>query len=93
MFWDFYRGLVPAGVRIGGKAAAKTAWNNLRPDPATKRAMFAALKEEAKTESWQRGSGIKYVSTWLNAFARGDACETGTGGGADAPAQTAGGWD
>ena len=96
LFWDYYKSLVPKGVRIGGKASAQTAWDNLRPDGETKKAMFAALRQESASESWKDGSGIKYVSTWLNAFSRGDVCETGSGGNS-APIQTAntpaGGWD
>lgn len=92
-FWAFYRGLVPSGVRIGGKADAKEAWNRLRPDEKLRRAMLASLKTESASKSWQEGSGIKYVSTWLNDFARGNICETGGAQDpAPAPAPTWG-WD
>lgn len=78
-FWETYKGLTPKGVRIGGKAAAKEAWNRLKPDDDLKKRMWAVLKQESVSRSWQEGHGIKYVSTWLNAWANDDACETGTG--------------
>ena len=66
-FWRFYPAM---GGRHGGrkpaKARARTAWNKLRPDDDTIRAMATALMRQKASEQWQAGVGIPYASTWLN---------------------------
>lgn len=66
-FWAFYPAM---GGRHGGrkpaKARARKAWNNLRPDDDTIRAMATALMRQKASDQWQDGVGIPYASTWLN---------------------------
>lgn len=66
-FWSFYPAM---GGRHGGrkpaKARARSAWNKLRPDDDTIRAMATALMRQKASDQWQDGVGIPYASTWLN---------------------------
>lgn len=66
-FWAFYPAM---GGRHGGrkpaKARAQKAWNKLRPDDDTIRAMATALMRQKASDQWQEGVGIPYASTWLN---------------------------
>ena len=67
-FWQFYRGIfcVSDHSRAGERAAAATAWDKLKPDDATIKAMGAKLTAIMKTRQWQDGYGIKMASTFLN---------------------------
>lgn len=66
-FWTFYPAM---GGRHGGrkpaKARARKAWDKLRPDDDTIRAMATALMRQKASDQWQDGVGIPYASTWLN---------------------------
>ena len=66
-FWKFYPAM---GGRKGGRKPAKNraraAWNKLRPDDGTIRAMGAALTRQKASAQWQEGVGIPYASTWIN---------------------------
>lgn len=66
-FWKFYPAM---GGRKGGRKPAKhrarAAWNKLRPDDETIRAMGAALTRQKASDQWQEGVGIPYASTWIN---------------------------
>lgn len=66
-FWSFYPAM---GGRHGGRKPAKAralkAWNKLRPDDDTIRAMATALMRQKASDQWQDGVGIPYASTWLN---------------------------
>lgn len=66
-FWAFYPAM---GGRHGGrkpaKARARKAWDKLRPDDDTIRAMATALMRQKASDQWQDGVGIPYASTWLN---------------------------
>ena len=54
------------GGRKPAKARALKAWNKLRPDDDTIRAMATALMRQKASDQWQDGVGIPYASTWLN---------------------------
>ena len=58
-FWEYY----PRGE---SKQAAIAAWDKLRPDDELIATMGKALKRQKQTETWQRGVGIPYASTYLN---------------------------
>ena len=66
-FWSFYPAM---GGRHGGrkpaKARARRAWNRLRPDDDTIRAMATALMRQKASDQWLEGVGIPYAATWLN---------------------------
>ena len=66
-FWAYYPAM---GGRSGGrkpaKARARRAWDKLRPDDDTIRAMATALIRQKASQQWQDGVGIPYASTWLN---------------------------
>ncbi len=66
-FWAYYPAM---GGRSGGrkpaKARARRAWDKLRPDDDTIRAMATALMRQKASDQWQDGVGIPYASTWLN---------------------------
>lgn len=66
-FWSFYPAM---GGRHGGRKPAKAralkAWNKLRPDDDTIRAMATALMRQKASDQWLEGVGIPYASTWLN---------------------------
>lgn len=58
-FWEAY----PCGK---SKQAAIRAWDKLRPDDALLVKMATGLQRALNSESWRRGIGIPYASTWLN---------------------------
>lgn len=60
-FWTFY----PKEGRKDKQKAIR-AWDKLKPDNALLREMGNALQKLMATETWQRGIGIPYVSTFLN---------------------------
>lgn len=66
-FWAYYPAM---GGRSGGrkpaKARARRAWDKLRPDDDTIRAMATALMRQKASQQWQDGVGIPYASTWIN---------------------------
>ena len=47
--------------------AAVKAWDKIRPDDTTIDQMATALRRQKNSEQWQRGIGIPYASSWLNA--------------------------
>lgn len=61
-FWEFYR---PHECR-GNRQRAIRAWERLKPDDDTLRAMGQGLKILMAAEEWERGIGIPHVSTFLN---------------------------
>lgn len=63
-FWEYYPPQ-PGGSKPA-KARAVKAWDKLRPDDTTIRAMATALQRQKASEQWQRGIGIPYASSWLN---------------------------
>lgn len=73
-FWQFYRDkyCVADHSRAGNKGRAETAWNKLKPDKALIGRMGAYLLAEMATETWARGIGIPYASTFLNSIAKGE---------------------
>lgn len=60
-FWALY-------PRKQGKAAARKAWDKLKPDMELCRLMSKALHTQMASEEWQRDEGryIPYPATWLN---------------------------
>lgn len=60
-FWKFY----PRDYR-GNKQRAKAAWNKLKPDEATLRAMANAIKRHMTSGRWKDGVGIPNASTFIN---------------------------
>lgn len=58
-FWNLY----PRGE---GKAEARYAWDDLKPDRKLMKEMSAALKRQMKTEEWLRGVGVPWAVRWLN---------------------------
>lgn len=59
--WDFY----PKEGRKD-KQRAMRAWDKLKPDDALIRRIGKALKIQKRSEMWQKGVGIPYLSTYLN---------------------------
>ena len=64
-FWDYYPRMSDGSKPA--KARAARAWDKLKPDDATIRAMATALQRQMQSELWSRGVGIPYASSWLNA--------------------------
>lgn len=60
-FWKFY----PRDYR-GNKQRARTAWNRLKPDEATMRAMANAIKRHLTSGRWKDGVGVPNASTFIN---------------------------
>lgn len=58
-FWNAY----PRGE---GKAAARWAWDELKPDRKLMMEMSDALTRQKKTEEWRRGVGVPWAVRWLN---------------------------
>ena len=50
------------------QAAASKAWYKLKPDPALRAQILAALELQRRSEQWTRDGGrfIPYASTWIN---------------------------
>lgn len=71
-FWSFYRDkyCIADHSRAGNKGRARTAWNKLKPDKTLIGRMGAYLLAEMATETWGRGIGIPYASTFLNSIAK-----------------------
>ena len=69
-FWKFY----PKDGRKS-KQRAMDAWDKLRPDDDLIATIARALVKLKATESWKRGIGIPYVSTFLNGARWTDADE------------------
>ena len=61
-FHDFWA-LYPR--KVARKAAFK-AWQKLRPDPALRETLLAALRAQMQSEQWQSPQYIPHASTWLN---------------------------
>jgi hypothetical protein len=82
-FWSVY----PKKV---GKAAARKAWNKLKPSAALLRKILEAIPKAQQSEEWRRENGryIPNPSTWLN---QGRWDDELTPGGGDGSGQTAGG--
>lgn len=57
-FWNAY----PRGE---GKAAARWAWDELKPDRKLMMEMSDALTRQKKTEEWRRGVGVPWAVRWL----------------------------
>lgn len=68
-FWAWYRTVYCAADhnRAGNKAKAKKAWMALKPNRQLIDRMGAYLLQQSRTEMHQRGFGIAYASTFLNA--------------------------
>ena len=64
-FWDYYPRLQDGSKPA--RARAVKAWDKLRPDDTTIDQMATALRRQKNSEQWQRGIGIPYASSWLNA--------------------------
>ena len=67
-FWRFYPA-IPDGNGRGRRPAkdrAARAWDKLRPDDDTIKAMGVALMRQKESRQWRDGVGIPYASTWLN---------------------------
>ena len=58
-FWKAY----PCGK---SKQAAIKAWDKLKPDEDLLRLMALGLQRDLQSDTWGRGIGIPYASTWLN---------------------------
>lgn len=73
-FWRWYRTEYCADdrSRAGDKARARKAWNQLKPSEAQADKMGAYLLRQMRTELHQRGYGIPYTSTFLNAVRKGE---------------------
>ena len=69
-FWKFY----PKDGRKA-KQRAMDAWDKLSPDDDLIATIARALVKLKATESWKRGIGIPYVSTFLNGARWTDADE------------------
>lgn len=62
-FWAWYR----QNVNPANRAAARKAWDKLRPDEETIRQIGLALRSRLKTDAeWSRGIGLPHASTYLN---------------------------
>lgn len=61
--WERFWRLYPRGEN---KQGAIRAWDNLKPDDETIRAMSQTLKRQMASPEWQAGIGVPYASTWLN---------------------------
>ena len=62
-FWAYYR----KNVNPANRAAARKAWDKLKPDDDTIRDIGHALAGRLKTDAeWQRGIGRPHASTYLN---------------------------
>lgn len=59
--WEYY----PKAGRKSKQAAIR-AWDRLKPSDELIDRMARALKQQKHSESWSKGIGIPYVSTWLN---------------------------
>lgn len=67
-FWRYYPA-IPDGNGRGRRPAkdrAARAWDKLRPDDDTIKAMGVALMRQKESRQWRDGVGIPYASTWLN---------------------------
>ena len=64
-FWEYYPRLQDGSKPA--RARAVKAWDKLRPDDTTIDQMATALRRQKNSEQWQRGIGIPYASSWLNA--------------------------
>lgn len=67
-FWRYYPA-IPDGNGRGRRPAkdrAARAWDKLRPDDDTIKAMGVALMRQKESRQWKDGVGIPYASTWLN---------------------------
>lgn len=60
-FWKFY----PRDYR-GNKQRARTAWNRLKPDETTLRAMAHVIKHQLASGQWKDGVGVPHASTFIN---------------------------
>lgn len=60
-FWLYY----PRDYR-GNKKKARAAWNKLRPEGDTLRALANALERHMRGERWKEGIGIPNASTYIN---------------------------
>lgn len=60
-FWSYY----PRDYR-GNKKKARAAWNKLKPDETTLRAIANAIKRHRAGGRWTEGIGIPNASTFLN---------------------------
>lgn len=92
-FWKLYKSVVPAGVPVGRKDRALTAWLKVSPGEDTIVAMESALKKQASGTAWLRGVGIPHLSTWLNGHRWIGEEETGTAGAEPVQQEAAIGWD
>ena len=77
-FWAAY----PRGE---SKQAAIRAWDKLQPDEKLLVEMARGLQRALASESWQKGIGIPYASTWLNNRRWEDEDKHLPGGGGPAP--------
>ena len=77
-FWAAY----PRGE---SKQAAIRAWDKLQPDEKLLVEMARGLQRALASESWQKGIGIPYASTWLNNRRWEDEAKPLPGGGGPAP--------
>lgn len=77
-FWAAY----PRGE---SKQAAIRAWDKLQPDEKLLVEMARGLQRALASESWQKGIGIPYASTWLNNRRWEDEDKPLPGGGGPAP--------
>lgn len=61
LFWTEY-------PRKISKKSAESAWKRINPQNGTVEKIISALKEQKKTEQWQKNNGqfIPHPSTWLN---------------------------
>ena len=64
-FWEYYPRLQDGSKPA--RARAVKAWDKIRPDDTTIDQMATALRRQKNSEQWQRGIGIPYASSWLNA--------------------------
>lgn len=58
-FWKTY----PRGE---GKAAARWAWDDLKPDRELMMVMSDALKRQKETDEWRRGVGVPWAVRWIS---------------------------
>lgn len=61
-FWQFYS----ANVRSENRQGAVRAWDKLKPNDDLINLMGWALMQQLKSDTWKRGIGLMYASSWLN---------------------------